>query len=102
MFWGRVELELELIQTHMTQKPVLRVEAGARALRMLAKNMCGWTERASAGVQGTCVWAWISGAPVWAGWTCDGEDQLSFMVPPPRGVQGAADGSRKIKSGNSS
>ena len=33
--------ELELIQTHMTQKPVLRVEAGARALRMLVKNMCG-------------------------------------------------------------
>ena len=32
-----LELELELIQTHMTQKPVLRVEAGARALRMLVK-----------------------------------------------------------------
>ena len=47
------ELELELIQTHMTQKPMLRVEAGARALHMLVKNMCGWTERASAGVQGT-------------------------------------------------
>ena len=26
------ELELELIQTHMTQKPMLRVEVGARAL----------------------------------------------------------------------
>ena len=62
-----VSLELELIQTHMTQKPMLRVEAGARALRMLVKNMCGWTERASAGVQGTCVWAWISGVPVRAG-----------------------------------
>ena len=34
---------------------MLRVEAGARALRMLVKNMCGWTERASADVQGTCV-----------------------------------------------
>ena len=32
-----LELELELIQTHMTQKPMLRVEAGARALRMLVK-----------------------------------------------------------------
>ncbi len=82
---GLVELELELIQTHMTQKPMLRVEAGARALRMLVKNMCGWTERASAGVQGTCVWAWISGAPVRAGWVCDGEDQLSFYGAPPRG-----------------
>ena len=69
----------------MTQKPVLRVEAGARALRMLVKNICGWTERASAGVQGTCGWAWISGAPVRAGWACDGEDQLSFYGVP-RGV----------------
>ena len=69
----------------MTQRPVLRVEVGARALRMLVKNMCGWTERASAGVQGTCVWAWISGAPVRAGWVCDGEDQLSFYGAP-RGV----------------
>ena len=33
-----LELELELIQTHMTQKPVLRVEAGARALRVLIKK----------------------------------------------------------------
>ena len=77
-----LELELELIQTHITQKPMLRVEAGACALRMLVKNMCGWTERASACVQGTCVWALISGAPVRAGWVCDGEDQLFFMVPP--------------------
>ena len=28
------ELELELIQTHMAQKQVLRVEVGARALRV--------------------------------------------------------------------
>ena len=63
---------------------MLRVEAGARALRMLVKNMCGWTERASAGVQGTCVWAWISGAPVRAGWVCDGQDQLSFCGAPRR------------------
>ena len=33
------ELELELIQTHMTQKPMLRVEVGARALRVLIKKM---------------------------------------------------------------
>ena len=30
---GFIELELELIQTQMTQKPMLRVEVGARALR---------------------------------------------------------------------
>ena len=77
-----LELELELIQTHMTQKPMLRVEAGARALRMLVKNVCGWTERASAGVQGTCVWAWVSGAPVMAGWVCDGKISFLFVVPP--------------------
>ena len=29
----QAELELELIQTQMTQKPMLRVEVGARALR---------------------------------------------------------------------
>ena len=29
----QIELELELIQSHMTQKPVLRGEVGARALR---------------------------------------------------------------------
>ena len=28
-----LELELELIQTHMTQKPVLWVEVGAHAVR---------------------------------------------------------------------
>ena len=76
------KLELELIQTHMTQKPMLRVEAGARALRMLVKNMCGWTERASAGVQGTSEWAWVSGAPVMAGWVCDGKISFLFVVPP--------------------
>ena len=33
------ELELELIQTHMTQKPMLRVKVGARALRVSIKKM---------------------------------------------------------------
>ena len=32
-----LELELELIQTHMTQKPMLRVEVGALGARQ-AKN----------------------------------------------------------------
>ena len=35
---NQLELELELIQTHMTQKPVLRVEEGARALRNQTKE----------------------------------------------------------------
>ena len=43
---GRLELELELIQTQMTQKPMLRVEVGARALR----NQTG-------GGRGGGVWA---------------------------------------------
>jgi hypothetical protein len=30
---AELELELELIQSHMTQKPMLRGEVGARALR---------------------------------------------------------------------
>ena len=34
-----LELELELIQTHMTKMPVLRDEVGARALRVLIKKM---------------------------------------------------------------
>ena len=34
-----LELELKLIQTHMTQKPMLRVEVGARALRVLIKKI---------------------------------------------------------------
>ena len=80
----------------MTQKPMLRVEVGARALRVLIKK-CGWTGRASAGVQGTRVWAWISGVPVRTGWVCDGKISFLFVVPPPWGVQGATDGSRKIK-----
>jgi hypothetical protein len=33
-----LELELELIQTHMTQKPMLRVEVGARVCAQV-KNM---------------------------------------------------------------
>ena len=39
MFAGEGELELDLIQTHMTQKPMLRVEVGARALRVLIKKI---------------------------------------------------------------
>jgi hypothetical protein len=51
------ELELELIQAHMTQKPMLRVEVGARALRVLIKKMrldgkgkCGCARHSSVGV----------------------------------------------------
>ena len=50
-----LELELELLQAHMAQRPLLRVEVGARALRMWSVSREGaW---ASAGMQG----AWVSG-----------------------------------------
>ena len=51
----RRELELELVQTHRAQKPVLRVEVGARVLRV--RSVSREEEWASAGVQG----AWVSG-----------------------------------------
>ena len=49
------ELELELIQPHMAQKPVLRGEVGARALRV--RSVSREEAWASVGVQG----AWVSG-----------------------------------------
>ena len=48
------ELELELIQPQMAQKPVLRGEVGARALRV--RSVSREEVWASAGVQG----AWVS------------------------------------------
>ena len=53
------EPELELIQTHMAHKPMLRGEVGARALRM--RSVPREEVWASTGVQG----AWVSGcAPI--------------------------------------
>ena len=49
------ELELELIQPHLAQKPVLRGEEGARVLRV--RSVPREEAWASAGVQG----AWIGG-----------------------------------------
>ena len=55
-------LKLELTQAHMAQKPVLRVEVGARALRVRSVSREGtW---ASAGVQD----AWVSGCGCEADW----------------------------------
>ena len=51
----KAKLELELIQAHMAQKPMLRVEVGARALRV--RSVSREEAWASAGVQG----AWVSG-----------------------------------------
>ena len=46
------ELELELVKSYMAQKPMLRGEVGARALRVRPVSREGaW---ASAGVQGHC------------------------------------------------
>ena len=52
---GGVELELELIKSQMAQKPVLRGEVAARALRV--RSVSREEVWASAGVQG----AWVSG-----------------------------------------
>ena len=50
------ELELELTQAHMAQKLMLRVEVGARALRVRSVPREGaWAS--AGGVQG----AWVSG-----------------------------------------
>ena len=49
------ELELELIQSQLAQKPMLRGEVGARAL--LVRSVSREQVWASAGVQG----AWVSG-----------------------------------------
>ena len=52
------ELELELIQSHMAQKPVLRVKWGARVLRV--RSVSRGEVWASAGVQGAWVgWVWV-------------------------------------------
>ena len=52
---GLIELELGLIHAQMAQKPVLRVEVGARALRV--RSVSREKAWASAGVR--C--AWVSG-----------------------------------------
>jgi hypothetical protein len=42
--WLELELELELIQARMTQKPMLWVEVGARAVRERSKKwLAGWS-----------------------------------------------------------
>ena len=48
-----VELELEIIQPHMAQNPVLRVEVGARALRV--RSVSREEAWASAGVRDALV-----------------------------------------------
>ena len=89
------ELELELIQTHMTQKPMLRVEAGARALRMLVKicvvGQKGQVRVCKALVCGRGSLACRSGRDGYV------TGRSAFFLCPPWGVQGATDGSRKIK-----
>ena len=54
VLFAKLPRQLELIQFHMAQKPMLRGEVGARALRVRSVPREGaW---ASAGVQG----AWVS------------------------------------------
>ena len=73
------ELELELIQTHMAQKPLLWVEVGAHAVRNRSK--CGGVGWAGAGVAwrlGVCV-VFEASPAVW-------RRQLSLCGAPPQGV----------------
>ena len=55
LFYDTAELELELIQSHMAQKPVLRGEVGCQVLRV--RSVSKEEAWASAGVQG----AWVGG-----------------------------------------
>ena len=49
------EVELELIQTHMALKPVLRVEVGACVARAISAERGGMGERGCAWVPGEWV-----------------------------------------------
>ena len=71
------ELELELIQSQMAQKPMLRGEVGARALRV--RSVSREEVWASAGMQG----AWVSGCGCEADWRVM-ESEASFVVVFPR------------------
>ena len=53
-----MELELELIQTHMTQKPMLRVEVGALDARQ-AKNLKGGVLDRRSSARRLCGCAWV-------------------------------------------
>ena len=54
-FW-ELKLELGLIETHMAQKPLLRVEVGAHAVRSRSKcGGVGWTGAGVAWRLGVCV-----------------------------------------------
>jgi hypothetical protein len=72
-------LELKLIPTHMTQKPLLWVEVGAHAVRNRLKyGGVGWAGAGVAWRLGVCVVFEVSLA-VW-------RRQLSLCGAPPQGV----------------
>ena len=85
-----VQLELELVQTNMAQRPVLRAEVGVRVLRVWSVSReDAW---ASAGVQG----AWVSGFECEADQGVLGvvESEAFFVVvAPPQGLRKAPHGS---------
>jgi hypothetical protein len=74
---GRHELELELIQSQMAQKPMLWGKVGARALRV--RSVSREEVWASAGVQS----AWVSGCGCKADWRVV-ESETFFVVVLPR------------------
>ena len=61
----RKELELELVQTHMAQKQLLRVEVGALGAHQ-AKNIRVRAGYLGANVQGACVGGCGYFGPGWA------------------------------------
>ena len=77
---GCLELELELIQTHMTQKPLLWVEVGAHAVRK--RSECAGVVWAGAGVGRVALVCALSLKPFRAVW----RRQLSLCGAPLQGV----------------
>ena len=76
--------ELELIQTHMTQKPVLWVGVGARALRVLIKNAVGREGQVRVCDALVCGRGYLARRSGRDGYVT-GEVSFLFVVPP-RGV----------------
>ena len=81
------ELELELIESQMAQKPVLRGEVGVRALRVRSVSREGAWASAGVQVQG----AWVSGCGCEADWGVLWSQRPSLLwCSPAEVVQGAA------------
>ena len=80
----RLALELELIQNHMAQKPLLWVEAGAHAVRKRSEySGVVWVGAGVAWRLYVCCLVFEASSAVW-------RRQLSLYGAPPQGVVGKA------------